>query len=244
MKKLSIILIMSFIFFTIPSIVVNILPYLPIDKLVSSYDDVLSPIFIGIVILTFSGLFSIFIRKVTWLNIIYFTLNAIAFGFCIRSWYIFKGFETPAFLIMLTPFACVAYILIFFALAHIPFFSKHFKAFFWLFFILTVTISSIFIIIYNSDFLSVLGYYLLVDLGFIKVLCVRTKNLKALIRKIAVSSYSIYFVAIIILIAILSDGDGVDIDIGDLLDFNTHYHHHNVTRPVDNSVKKKNFKYK
>lgn len=246
MKKFSTILIMSFIFFLIPCIVANILPYVPIDKFVQSYYPAASPLFIGIIILTFSGLFSIFIRKITWLNIVYFTLNAIALGFCIRSWYVFKGFETPALLIFLTPFACVSYILIFFALAHIPFFSKHFKVFFWLFFIFTVVISSIFVIVYNSDFLSVLGYFLLLNLGFIKALCVKTKHLKALIRKITVSSYSVYFIAIIILIAILSDGDGIDIDfcLDEALDFNTHYHSHSVTRQTDNSVKKKNFKYK
>ena len=244
MKKITIISIMSFIFFTIACIVANILPYIPIDKVITSFNDALSPLFIGIIILTFSGLIAIFIRKVTWLNIVYFILNAIAFGFCTTSWYIFKGFETPSFLIMLTPLACVAYILIFFALAHIPFFSKHLKALFWWLYTFTIVISFIFIIACNSEFLSVLGFYLFVDLGFIQALCVRTKTLKALIRKITVYSYSVYFVAIIILIAILSDGDGVDvINIDHSLDLNDNYHVHRVARSSDNSVKKKHFKY-
>lgn len=205
MKKISIVSIMSFIFLIISSIVAYLLQYI-------SFNKAINPLLIGLIILVSSGLLAIFTKKKIGLNIICFMLSAIALGFCIRAWYIFRNFDNSFFTIFLVSLACVAYLWIFFILAHIPIFEKYFTAFFWLYFIISF-IAYVFVIAFTkTTYVSTFGYYMLIEMAFIFALCAESKNLKELVRAITLSTYSVFVVAFIILLFMYGGGDGLSLD--------------------------------
>lgn len=204
MKKITIVSIMSFIFLTISSLVAYFLRYV-------DFNTALTSLAIGLGILLFSGLIAIFAKKITGLNIICFLLSAVALGFCIRAWYIFRNFDNSFFVMLLVSLACIAYLWVFYILAHTYLCEKYFTVFFWLYFILSF-IAYIFVVIYTqTTYVSTFGYYMLIEMSFIFALCAESTNVKDLIRALTISTYSVFAVAIIILLSMHS-GD-LDFDI-------------------------------
>lgn len=204
MKKISIVSAMSFLFLIICSTVAYFLRYV-------SFNSAIVPLVVGVVVLILSGVLAIFAKQKNLLNIICFVLSAIALGFLIRAWYIFRGFDNSFLTILLVSLACIVYLWIFYLLTFIPFFEKHFNWFFWIYFILSFIAYILVIIFTKTTFVSTFGYYMIIEMAFIFALCAESKNLTELVRSITISTYSVFIVAIIIIL-FMSGGDGFDAD--------------------------------
>jgi hypothetical protein len=155
---------------------------------------------------------AIFAKKTIGLNILCFMLSAIALGFCIRAWYIFRNFDNSLLTIFLVSLACVIYLWIFYILAHIPLFEKYFTAFFWIYFIISFIAYFLIMAFTKTTYISTFGYYMLIEMAFIFALCAESENANELVRSLTLSSYSVYIVAVIILICMYGGGDGFSID--------------------------------
>ena len=176
-------------------------------------------VLIGIGILIVSGLISIISKKNILLNVLCFTISAVALGFCIRAWYIFRGFDNSFLTIFLVSLACVAYLWIFYLLTYIPFVEKHFNLFFWLYFIISFIVYLILVFTTKTTYISTFGYYMIIEMSFIFALCSECENMKELIKSLTLSTYSVFVVAIFIILA-MSDGSDFSIDGIEFIDIN------------------------
>ena len=98
------------------------------------------------------------------------------------------------------------------------FFDKHFKFYIWTFLILTL-ISYILVFIFSeTTFISTFGYFVIIEIAFIFAMCKKEDDFADLFRNITISSFSVFIVAIIMLLIML-ECDGLDFDFGgDLFD--------------------------
>ena len=166
----------------------------------------------GVGILVFSGILFAITHKIFVFRIICFIFNAVALGFCIRCWYVFRGFDNPLWLMLLVSLACLVYLLVFYALLYIPTIEKHFKIYIWIMLAITVIIYFIFVCAVKTTFLSTFGYYLIIEVAFIFAMCADADAISELLFNITVSTYSVFIVAIIIAICMFA-GDGFDLPI-------------------------------
>lgn len=166
----------------------------------------------GVGILAFSGILFAITHKIFVFRIICFIFNAVALGFCIRCWYVFRGFDNPLWLMLLVSLACLVYLLVFYALLFIPIIEKHFKIYIWVMLAITVIIYFILISVVETTFLSTFGYYLIIEFAFIFAMCADADAISELLFNITVSTYSVFIVAIIIAICMFA-GDGFDLSI-------------------------------
>ena len=166
----------------------------------------------GVGILVVSGILFAITHKIFVFRIICFIFNAVALGFCIRCWYVFRGFDNPLWLMLLVSLACLVYLLVFYALLYIPTIEKHFKIYIWVMLAITVIIYFIFVCAVKTTFLSTFGYYLIIEVAFIFAMCADADAISELLFNITVSTYSVFIVAIIIAICMFA-GDGFDLPI-------------------------------
>ena len=215
MKKITIVSVLSFIFLITCSFVEYLLRNYEFEKSIT-------PLLFGFLILAISGIVSLIAKKDLYLNIICFLLNSIALGFCLRSWYMFRSFDNPFWIVVLISLACVIYLLIFYFLLYIPFFDKHFKAYIWTFIITTFVVYLIVMIFTKTTFVSTFGYFVIIEISFIFSMCKRNDSFVELFRNIALSSFCVLIIAIIMLLLMLEcDGiDGFDFG-GEMIDFNS-----------------------
>ena len=203
MKKISFVSLMSLLFLSCCSLVAYFLRF-------ASFKSAIVPLAIGFGIMVASGVFALCCKK-TPANVICYVANSVALGFCIRSWYIFRGFDNAWWVILLVSLACVVYLLVFYALLYIPVIEKHFNLYFWLFFILTLV--GYILVVANSvtTFVSTFGYYVIIEIAFIFAMCKGQKNIKEVFRDIVTSTFTVLVVAIIIALIMLEcDLDGID----------------------------------
>lgn len=166
----------------------------------------------GVGILVVSGILFAITHKIFVFRIICFIFNAVALGFCIRCWYVFRGFDNPLWLMLLVSLACLVYLLVFYALLYIPTIEKHFKIYIWIMLAITVIIYFILVCAVKTTFLSTFGYYLIIEFAFIFAMCADADAISELLFNITVSTYSVFIVAIIIAICMFA-GDGFDLPI-------------------------------
>ena len=210
MKKISIVSLSSFIFLIISSAVALGTRFL--------FSDAQMPLICGIVILIISGVLALIIRDNTPVNIVCFFLSSLAMGTLIRAWYNLRGLENDITTMLLISLSLVAYLWLFFAISRIPF-IRHNKTAFIIFSILFVLVSVIAYILLvlntKTSYVSTMGYYAIIQLGFIFAMSLEVRDREELIRNLTLSTYSVFVVAIIVavffVIAMLG-GDGLDCD--------------------------------
>ena len=215
MKKISIISIISFIFLSLSYIITYTL------RLVEFKLNYL-PLIIGFVILAISAIIAVIGKKNLTVNIICLILNSIALGFCLKSWYLFRGFDNQLWVGIVVSLACVIYLLVFYLLLYIPFIDRHFKLFIAIFIVLTFIVYFVIIFTTNTTFVSTFGYFVIVEISFIFAMCNNNYDFDELIRNVTISSYSVLIIAVIILLLML-EFDGFDsLDFGaDTADFSS-----------------------
>ena len=210
MKKISIVSLASFIFLIISSIVAIVSKPLFIDAK--------WPLISGWIVLATSGILALIVRRSTPVNILCFFLSSTAMGLLIRAWYNLRGLENSIVTMVFISFSLVAYLWLFFAISRIPF-IRHNKTAFIIFSILFVLISvGVYIFLVTTTqttYVSTLGYYAIIQLGFIFAMSLEASDRDELIRNLTLSTYSVFVVAIIVavfvIIAMLG-GDGLDCD--------------------------------
>lgn len=176
------------------------------------------PLVIGVVILIFSGILSACAKKNIVLNAICFLVNAIALGFCIHAWYMYRCYENSIEVMLLVSLACVVYLLIFYFSLYIPFLEEHINIYIWIFLVLTLVGYLIVMFTTETTYISTFGYYVIIEIAFILAMCHHQTTAKHLFRDIVLSTYSVLIVAIIIALIMLGADslDGIDgiVDIG------------------------------
>ena len=206
MKKISIVSFASFVFLLLCSGVAVL------SK--SFFESALSALVVGVVILIGSGIVAFFAKVNIKINLLCFLLSSVAMGFFIRAWYINRGFENSFLVMCAVSFSAVLYLWLFFALSKIPFIHRS-RAFY---IVLCVAYAVISILVYvfavcktETTYVSTLGYYMIIEFAFIFALSLEVHTKAELIRNLALSTYSVFAVAVIagvfVIFAALGDGD-------------------------------------
>jgi hypothetical protein len=210
MKKISIASLASFIFLMCASAVALISKFI--------FKDALTSLIVGGIILLMSGILAFVMKDKTPTNIVCFFISSIAMGLFIRSWYILRGLENGIGTMALVSLSLVLYLWLFFAFTRIPL-IRHSKTAFIIFSILFVAASiGIYVFLVsntNTTYLSTIGYYAIIELGFIFAMSLEAHTREDLIRNLALSTYSVLIVGIIVavfLVIALLGGDGLDCD--------------------------------
>ncbi len=217
MRKISWVSLGSALFLMVSSTVCYFLRYLPLNN--AKY-----MLFIGLGILVLAALLSILsaedfhaerfqmpIKMRTPWNIFCFALSAVSLGFCIRAWYLFRGFDNPLWVMLLVSLACVVYLWVYYLLLYIPFLERHVTAYTILYVVLSLIGYILVIGLTKTTFVSTFGYYMLVEIAFLFALCTDTDSARYLIRVLTLSSFSVWIVGIIIAVLMLG-GDSCDCD--------------------------------
>lgn len=149
-------------------------------------------------------------KKSKFLNIILLLMFAIVLGFCIRAWYILRGFDNNFWIMFAVSLFASSFIWLFYLFSFVPGFNSHPK-------IYTLLFALFFFVIYvglvfwtETTFLSTLGYYLIIELGFLFASLSSSTNNWELFRKIALSALFVVMIACVI--ASIATGD-FDFDI-------------------------------
>lgn len=212
MKKITLVSLMSLVFLSLCS---------GFEVLARNYffESPWIPLVIGVIILIFSGILSANAKKNIVLNSICFLANAVALGFCIHAWYMYRCYENSIGVMLLVSLACVVYLLIFYLSLYIPFLEKHINVYIWIY--LALSLVGYLIVMFNTEttYVSTFGYYMIIEIAFILAMCNHQLTAKHLFRDIVLSTYSVLIVAIIIALIMLGadslDGlDGIGGDIG------------------------------
>ena len=211
MKKISVVSFASFVFLLLCSGVAVILENVLKDALVA--------LIIGVAILVASGIAAFVVRESYKVNILCILLSSVAMGFLIRAWYINRGFDNSFAVMAVISLGAVLYLWIFFALSKIPFIHKSKTAYTCLC-VLYALLSGVFyfFVMLNTEttFVSTCGYYMIIELAFIFAMSLEVNNKSELVRNLALSTYSVFIVAIIagvVIVAALAGGD-CDCDCG------------------------------
>ena len=210
MKKITVVSLVSFVFLLLCSTVAKLTAY--------AFDNVKSPLTIGIFILTFSGLMALIIRETTAVNVACALLSAVAMGFILRAWYILRGLENSILVMALISLGAVVYLWIYFAMIRIPVIKESEGV--------TIAVTALYVVISlivylllvfgtKTSFVSTVGFYAIIELSFIFAMSLEVNNNKELIRNLTISTYSVFIVAIVVaLFALAASGGDCDCDCG------------------------------
>ena len=207
MKKITIVSAVSFLFLLVCSVVAKLT--------VHAFEDVETPLIIGVSILALSGLVAFIVRESTPVNIICASLSAIAMGIILRGWYILRGLENSILTMVLISLGAVVYMWIYFALIRIPVVRESQGV--------TVAVTAIYVVISiviylllvfgtKTNFVSTVGYYAIIELSFIFAMSLEVNDRKELIRNLTLSTYSVFIVAIIVAVFAIAAAGGGDCD--------------------------------
>ena len=182
MKKVGIVSLASFLILGISSVTAYFLRYAPKEAL-RVYPSV------GIALLVLSAILALLARKSIPANSVCCAINAVALGFLIRAWYLLRGFDNPLWMMLLVSLAAVAYLWVFFVIAHVPVFKHHAKTYVILFVLISLVGYVTVVFTTKTTFVSTFGYYMLLELAFIFAMCKSTAEPAELLRAITISTY-------------------------------------------------------
>ena len=205
MKKITIVSVASFIFLFICSIVASISKMLFIG-----YKPTL-PLVIGIIILAVSGVIALIVREQTKVNLLCFTLSAVAMGFIIRAWYILRDLENSIFITLLISLGAVIYLWIYFALIHIPVVKESAGvtvAVSALYIVISIVVYIVLVLKTHTNFVSTAGFYAFIEISFIFAMSMEVNDNEELIRNLTLSTYSVFVVAAIVAVFALMAASG------------------------------------
>ena len=159
-------------------------------------------------------IFTIALWKNATYKLISVFVNAVSMGFYLRSWYIFRGFDNPLWLMLCVSLLAAAYLFVFILPLYIDALNRHYGWYLLIFTILSIAGYVCLVIFTKTTWVSTLGYYGLLQLGFIMCLSLDASNKRNLYESWQYSSYTVAVCAVIILIIVLSvtagDGDVPD----------------------------------
>lgn len=136
-------------------------------------------------------------------------VNAVAMGFYLRSWYINRQFDNPLWLMLCVALLASVYLLIFVLPLYIDAINRHYGWYLLVFTILSLAGYICLVVFTSTTWVSTLGYYGLLELGFIMTMSMDGNNRIKLYTSWQVASYTVMVCAVIILIIVFG-GDGID----------------------------------
>ena len=140
-------------------------------------------------------------------------INAVAMGFYLRSWYINRGFNNPLWLILCVALLASVYLLLFMLPLYINAINRHYGVYLLIFTILSLAGYICLVVLTKTTWVSTLGYYGLLELGFIMTMSMDGDDREDLYTSWQVASYTVAVCALIILLIVVG-GDSA----GDFLD--------------------------
>jgi len=162
---------------------------------------------IGSAILVISGFSAIVLRRKNFVKILAMILNAVSMGFYLRSWYINRNFDNSLWLMLLTALLAALYLVVFMLPLLIPAVRRHCGIYLAVFILASIVGYVCLIIFTKTTWVSTLGYFGLLQLGFCFALLFGGED-SDLLRALQIASYSVLLCALIILIIVLG-GDGI-----------------------------------
>lgn len=207
MKKLLLVTVATFIFLCLSAVTTYCLSFW-------TTLDAVKALGIGAGVFVASAVVALLAKKHISGNIVSSVLSAVALGFFIRAWYIYRDYSNQLWVIVLVSLACVAYLWIFYGLKSIPLVQRHSRLFFWIFFALSVVGYILVVVFTTTTYVSTFGYYMIVVTAFIFVLCYKSESVTDTVRHFTLATFSVLVVGIIVTL-IMASGD-VDLD---FLDF-------------------------
>lgn len=205
MKKFLTVSGLALLFLMVSSTITYLLRYTNLNQLTT--------LTAGAVMMLVNALLAFSVKKNIIGNAIAMFINAVALGFCIRAWYLYRGFDNSLWLMYLVSLVCVAELYVFYLLAHIPFINRHGGLFFWIFLLASVVGYVLLVIYTKTTYVSTFGYYMIVELAFVFALCCSEGGVADLFRAVTIASFSVLIVAVIVAVIMLS-GDGLSLDGG------------------------------
>ncbi len=210
MKRISIVSLASFIFLMLSSVVALVTKTI--------FSEAKWALVAGCATLIVSGVLALIIRENVAVNVVCFFISSVAMGLLIRAWYILRGLENSFLTMVLISLLLVAYLWLYFAISRIPFIRGSrtgmiiFSA---VFVVLSVVAYIILVNKTETTYLSTIGYYAIIELGFIFAMSLEARDRDELIRNLTLSTYSVFVVAVIVAVFVIIaalGGDGLDCD--------------------------------
>lgn len=206
MKKISLVSIISIIFFSLSSLVAYTLKFSDTENKWVFFG-------LGVILIIISGLIALFFNEYKTMNITCLIMNSVALGFLIRAWHMNCKYDNSLLMLLLVSLGVTLLIWLYYLLLFIPFFDRHPILLTILFIILIVTLYIIIMCNTSTSYMSTFGFYMIVVFAFIIAMCVNVNSYSELISTMLIATYSIILVAIIMGLLMLA-GDGADFDLG------------------------------
>lgn len=161
----------------------------------------------GIIIIC--GVIALTVKKPSYIPV--FIANSLAVGIAISSMYSHFEFFPPAWQLALVALGTITLFGIFCLLTKIPFFAKH-HIICGILFLLLVLTAEILLTVFVSPYVFGFSLFLFMTLSS-HVLCLSAKatNMDILIRNLTICSFTVLLLAIIIVVLIITEGDGAEI---------------------------------
>ena len=140
-------------------------------------------------------------------------LNSIALGFAIRAWYIHRGIKNGILTMLAVALAASAVILVYYLISLIPLADMHYAVFFWILSAVLAVCYVVCVFAFRTTYLSTFGYYSVFIWCMVIAMCNDNEN-AAFYRSVLFASFSVWIIAVIILLFMLN-GDSFDFDIID-----------------------------
>lgn len=214
MKKISVVSSVSLLFLVLSSVVA----FLTRDLGWESYVYAI----VGVVLLAISGVIAFFAKRDIRFNVVASSVSAVGMGFLIRAWYVLRSLENNFGTMILVSLAAVAYIWLFFVITRIPYIRRHkraYVAFVLSYLIISAVVYTVVVFTTKTTFVSTFGYYMLIEMAFIFAMSLEVDSTEELVRNITLSTYSIFAVALIVIVFVCigalgggdcdCDGDGI-----------------------------------
>ena len=165
---------------------------------------------IATVILVVGVIFTAAFRKNPTYKLISVFINAVSMGFYLRSWYINRGFDNALWLMLCVSLLAAAYLFVFILPLYVDAINRHYGWYLLVFTVLSVAGYVCLVVLTKTTWVSTLGYYGLLQLGFIMTMSMDASNKKNLYESWQAASYTVAVCAVIILIIALSVAEGGD----------------------------------
>ena len=161
-------------------------------------------------VLVFGFVLVLLTRRYNFVKLIIVALNSVSMGFYLRSWYINRGFNNSIWLMLAVSLLASVYFIVFLLPLLIPALNRHYGWYVLAFTLLSIVGYVLLVLLTETTWVSTLGYYGILQLGFIISLSFKCDTREELFNSFLASSYSVAVCALIILLVVLSDGNALD----------------------------------
>ena len=202
MKRCLSTLLVSILFLFATSVVAYFARYVPLDFW-ATFGIASGVLGLGLLLL-------LLIRRYNFVKLIIVAINAVSMGFYLRSWYVNRGFDNPLWLMLAVALLASVYFVVFLLPLLIPALNRHYGWYLLIFTLVSIVGYVLLVVLTKTTWVSTLGYYGILQLAFIISLSFKCNERKELYNSFLVASYSVAVCALIILLIVLGEGDGLD----------------------------------